>query len=326
MKKILLATVAVVILASCSNNESEILKKPTNEIKFSNLNNKVTRVANDSSDDFQVYSKLTTGATAWYIDDVVDGTSPYLAQSGPYYWPAGTETLDFYAYAPAGSGTVTDSYSTPSLGIVYTVPSAANEDFTVAGPEIGLDKTAGSGTGTVEFVFFHMLSKVTIELELDATDLAAYTLDLTSATATFNVAYNEGQLDATLFNPATPDVTFTSPTASGTASYSGALNGGYSCMIMPQAATALTTSILLENVIIKKGTTVIFDNTYGDLSYEFDGSEISAGFKGGTHYTITITIKNDSHDDDGDEIFGPEIKFSATTTPWTPTSIGINLP
>ena len=128
MKKVILAIVAVIALASCSNNESEMLKNPANEIKFTNLNDRVTRVANDAGDDYQVYAELTTSASAWYINDVIDGTLN-TAAAGPYYWPAGSATLDFFSYAPAGTTNATVSATHPALSITYTVPTCRGTGF-----------------------------------------------------------------------------------------------------------------------------------------------------------------------------------------------------
>ena len=305
MKKILLATVAVVILASCSNNESEMLKNPANEIKFTNLNDRVTRVANDAGDDYQVYAELTTSASAWYINDVIDGTLN-TAAAGPYYWPAGSATLDFFSYAPAGTTNATVSDTHPTLSITYTVPTTADEDFTVATPLVGLDENAGSGLdGTAEFQFEHMLSKITVRVSLKTPELSAYDLDLTNATADLVVDNNTGTLNAKATAPAFGSIT------GGTTTYSG--DSIY--MIMPQALSTTTTLQIKDVIITKNGV-----NYYvGDLKlYEFTGSEIPGGaFAKGTHYVFNFEITKVSSDDNGDPLFGPEIKFSADVTGWT---------
>jgi len=313
MKKVLLLTAAIVVLASCSQNESELLKNPANEIRFSNLNDRVTRAANDAGDDYQVYAKSgVSGETTWFIDDVIDGGTN-LAVGGPYYWPA-SASVNFFAYAPATSGTVTATYGTPAVSITYNVLSTADEDFTVATPMTGLTKASGSPAGTVEFQFEHMLTMITIDAELASPDLDAYTLDLTSATAEIIVASNQGTLDATASSPA-----FTAGGSSAT--YTGAITKNY--MIMPQTSTG--TTIQLKGVSIKRNGADVFT---GDLLvYPIVSGDIPTNaFVKGTHYTLTFTITDVSSDDNGDPIFGPEIKFTATTSTWIPSGISLIQP
>lgn len=87
MKKIFTMVATAIILASCSQAELEETSVGQKEIKFSNLNDKVTRAANDNNSNYKVYA-VWSGATNnnWFINDVANGTTN-LPQSGPYYWP-----------------------------------------------------------------------------------------------------------------------------------------------------------------------------------------------------------------------------------------------
>ena len=320
MKKIFLATAAIVILASCSKNESELLKNSANEIKFSNLNDRVTRAANDAGDNYRIYANSTmTSEASWFINDVINGSNPDInkAQGGPYYWPAG-ETVDFYSYAPAGSTnaavTPTYAFGAPTFSVVYTVPTAANEDFTIATPMLGLDKTAGSNTGTVDFTFNHMLSKIEVTATLSAALTASnYVINLTNATVTLTVASNQGTLNAM-----SGAATFTSIGGSPLP-YTGAK----SYMIMPQTSTG--TKIQLNGVVITRNGVTVFPVSggatdlkeytilAGDVTDALNNTDV---FLKNTHYTLNLELQGTSHDDDDELIFGEEIKFSATTATW----------
>ena len=313
MKKILLLTVAVTLLAGCSKNESEMLKTPANEVRFSNLNDRITRAANDAGNDYRVYAKSTLSSeTSWFINDVVDGTLN-TAAAGPYYWPAAA-TVSFFAYAPATSGTVTATYATPSVSIVYTVPSSANEDFTVAEPMTAQSSSTGTPAGTVNFQFEHKLSKVTVNASLStALSGAGYTISTASATTNFNVASNQGTIDAAVSSSSFASIGGSSATYSGAMSY----------MIMPQSTTGATLQV--KNVTISRGGTTIYT---GDLAvFSFSAGNISGNaFVKNTHYALNLEITNLSHDDGGNLIFGDEIKFSATTTTWATSNVPISQP
>ena len=317
MKKVLLLTAAIVVLASCSQNESELLKNPANEIRFSNLNDRVTRAANDAGDDYKVYAKSTlSGETTWFINDAIDGTANTTLSTNKYYWPTGSTTVSFFAYAPATSGTATATYATPAVSVNYTVPANADEDFTVATPKTAQNQTMGSPAGTVNFVFEHMLSKVTVKAVLSADLLTSgYVLDLTAAKADLVVASNQGTVDAAVATPAFGSL-------SGGATYTT----DTTYMIMPQTSTG--TTIQLKNVKITKNSAEVFN---GNLKlYPIVAGDITVPsanqFAKGYHYTLTLEIIDSSHDGSDQPIFGDEIKFTATTTNWIPSGISLNQP
>ena len=54
MKKIFIAAATVMALAGCSQTELDHTPAGQKEIKFSNLNDKLTRSANDGNDDYKV--------------------------------------------------------------------------------------------------------------------------------------------------------------------------------------------------------------------------------------------------------------------------------
>lgn len=300
MKK-LIFTVAVLatILASCSKNEVDnvVNTRENNPIGFTNLNDKVSRSANDKGDNYKVYAKSSlTGESDWFIDDEVKDDNS-IESGSVYFWPSGA-TVDFYAWAPS-TVTATSTYS--SLSIDYTVPATnADEDFTVATPQTGLS------SGTVAFQFSHMLTKISISAQLAQALLdAGYSMTFTSASLTVNS--NGGTVIPTASAPE-----WTSPVNSTSATYSGAK----SYMVMPQTSTGCI--VKLMDVTITKGGSEIFKGNMKAYAIAADNVSGNAFVKG-SHYNLTLTVNGSAHDDGGaggsgseKPVFGDQISFSAS--------------
>ena len=81
MKKIFTMVATAIILASCSQAELEETSVGQKEIKFSNLNDKVTRAANDNNSNYKVYA-VWSGATNnnWFINESSNNGS-----KGPFH-------------------------------------------------------------------------------------------------------------------------------------------------------------------------------------------------------------------------------------------------
>ena len=266
-----------------------------------NLNDKVTRAANDNNSNYKVYA-VWSGATNsnWFINDVVDGTTN-LPQNGPYYWPT-TGTVDFYSWAPA---TVTATGTYPALSIAYTVPTNAAEDFTIANPKTGLSAS------TVAFEFAHKLAKISVTASLSQ-DLitAGYTLTTTGLTANLGVQSTGGTIV-----PTTADAAWTAPNATA-ASYTGAA----SYMIMPQSSIGCTIQVTAGIVVKDANDHIIYS---GNLSqYTIKSGDVPAvgtvsanTFGMGKHYMLNLTIADDSTGGGGEDIFNI-ITFSANVADW----------
>lgn len=305
MKKLLMIAAFAVALASCSKTETQNPDLPKG-IRFTNLNDKVTRAANDANANYQVYAKWS-GGSGWYIDDVVNGTTN-LATGGLHYWPS-SGTVDFYSWAPASSSSIVATTTYPTLSIAYTVPAAANEDFTIAAPVTGLS------SGTVPFQFAHMLSKITVSADLtqDLKD-AGYSLTFTGGAATLNVNSTGGTIDPTAATPA-----WTSPNST-TAAYSGAL----SYMVLPQTSTGCKIQITGGITITKGGSTVF---TGGLSEYTIANNDITGNqFQSGKQYQLILVISDTSTENGGGNIFGDAITFTAATTPWDAVTPDPSLP
>lgn len=303
MKKIFIMAATAMVLASCSDVELENTRTGQKEIEFSNLNDKVnTRAANDGNDDYQVYADWSGVTTNWFIKDQVNGTSN-LPAGGPYYWPA-NGTVDFYAWAPA-SVTASDTYS--NLSIAYTVPAAANQDFTIAAPKTGLS------SGNVAFEFSHMLTKVSITATLhqDLSD-AGYVLNTTGLAAKLNVLSTGGTI-----NPKSATLAWASPNTTA-ASYTGAT----SYLIMPQSSVGCEVQITGGIVITKNGTEIYSGslNEYTIATGNVTGNQ----FVMGKHYMLNLTISDASTGGGGENIFSA-ITFSSTVANWD-TPAGTDTP
>lgn len=303
MKKIIFMVATVMAFASCSQTELDENFVGQKEIKFSNLNDKVnSRAANDESADYQVYADWNGSSTEWFIDAVVNGTSN-SPSGGPYHWP-NSGTVDFYSWAPS-SVTATATY--PSLSIAYTVPAAANQDFTIAAPKTGLS------SGTVAFEFAHMLSKISVTASLSQALLdAGYTLSTTGLAAKLDVQSTGGTV-----NPKTTPAAWTSPNTT-TASYTGAA----SYMIMPQSSVGCAVQITGGITITKNGVKIYS----GDLNkYEIVSGNVSNDqFAMGKHYMLNLTISDTSTGGGGEDIFNI-INFTANVADWD-TPAGTDTP
>ena len=303
MKKIIFMVATVMAFASCSQTELDENFVGQKEIKFSNLNDKVnSRAANDESADYQVYADWNGSSTEWFIDAVVNGTSN-SPSGGPYHWP-NSGTVDFYSWAPPR---VKATATYPSLSIAYTVPAAANQDFTIAAPKTGLS------SGTVAFEFAHMLSKISVTASLSQALLdAGYTLSTTGLAAKLDVQSTGGTVD-----PKTTPAAWTSPNTT-TASYTGAA----SYMIMPQSSVGCAVQITGGITITKNGAEIYS----GDLNkYEIVSGNVSNDqFAMGKHYMLNLTISDTSTGGGGEDIFNI-INFTANVADWD-TPAGTDTP
>ena len=304
MKKFLITAAAIVALTSCSKEET-LDFGGSNAIQFTNLNNRPTRAANDASSSYQVYAKWTGSTTGWYINDVINGLTND-PQGGAHYWPT-SGTVDFYSWAPSSVTAATSTY--PNLSITYTVPADAKEDFTIAEPILNATK---ANTGVVNFLFAHMLSKVTITVDLtDELKDAGYSFSFTGGTAILLV----NAITATV-NPMTTPFTW-GARSGGPATYTGTtVSGSVPFMIMPQNSVGCEIQVLSGVVITKDTNTAVYN---GGLSkYTIATNDIQTdAFVPGKLYNVKLIISDLSTDPGGENIFGDQIIFSADVNPWT---------
>ncbi|MGL4518239.1 MAG: fimbrillin family protein [Phocaeicola sp.] len=358
MKKILFSAVLLGALASCSQNEVQEMGQFNNEIQFSTLNNKVSRAANDTKSDYQVFAKsfgLTiVGTPTWYIEDVLKSTSNPATQTGGFnsstvdtptkthYWPnvTGDWAMNFYAFAPATSVDksikATVVYGTKnayadrdaddaSVSIKYVVPTSttdpdAQEDFTISIP-LQIDKSTKGTNNNVNLQFKHMLTKVTVNAALNQ-ELLDAGYKMTYTTPQLKVVNTEGTISVTAAAPSWSDLVA-----------SGALyEGSDTYLILPQPSAG--NQLILPTVTITKNGVVVFE---GPVTYTVkDGDILNAAgtadddaFLAGNSYNMNITIAGDSgdgQDPDPEDIFGPKITFSSEVADWENYTPGVTQP
>ena len=294
-------------LSSCSQNETFENEVQSNLIKFRNLNERIpkSREANDNQDNYGVYATLNNGnASGWFMDQQeVDGKTDIY--SPLKYWPL-TGTIDFYAFAPYNSQTLDLSQvawdaANPNLNISYTVPTTADEDFTIVKP------VTGKSSGEVTLVFVHQLSKVEFKAEL-TDDLKNDNFELTLNSVTLKVPYNKGTNTLAKDNELWSNLEGTNVTYTGSSRY----------MIMPQPADG--TEITL-NVSITHNSADYFMNK--DLkTYKLTTTDLTAFLKS-THYVFKVTIGDATSDGNDDPVFNV-IRFNSNIVSWLPGS-DINL-
>ena len=230
MKKIFLLICGGLILWSCGFSETDDVRKisQSNEISFKTLRDKIiTKQANDTSSDYQVYA-LASGSSDWYFSDVYNDDNQSTADA-IHLW-LGDTNITFYSFAPGASSYdnnsgitgVTTNAATPSVEISYKVPVTAGEDLTIATPQT-------LSTGVVAFQFMHVLSKITISVVLsDSLQKGGYTIN-DNYTASLTVNEDAGTINAVFADDASPS--WSTSDNSGVATYSDSLN----FIIMPQS-------------------------------------------------------------------------------------------
>lgn len=312
MKKRLIgfAAISLILITSCSKNETFERETPEKAIEFTNLNDRVPeRAANDSMSNYGVYAVLNNGnpaATSWFMENLnING------QNNNYtplkFWPK-VGTIDFYSYAPFNSPNlnlsgVQWSGINPTFNFSYTVPASADEDFTIAAPILS------TSSGPVNLVFSHMLAKMSFEANLENTlldDGFALTLNY----ATLSVKINEGE--SSLSSPtgwnhfvAPAKVTYTNRNT---------------YLIMPQPASNF--EITLNVTITHNGADYFSGNLKTSVLDSIAGIN---DFEKGTNYHFTVTVGNLSQDEQGKPVFNI-ISFTSNITPWNTESIPIPQP
>ncbi len=214
--------------------------------------------------------------------------------------------MSFYAYAPyTVAATASIAAEATSITINYTVPTTADEDFTIATP-------VTKNENTVAFTFAHQLSKATVAVVLD-TDLenAGYELSMeTDATVSLSVANNVATYDVM-------GVIATSYTTGSGVTYTKNYASNY-FIFMPQTSTDCT--IAVTGVTIKApNKDVILDGSTEVLGiYTIAADDVTSDkFQQNYYYAITLTVDESSIDGDGAGLFGTAMTFSAAQTAWT---------
>jgi hypothetical protein len=158
-KKLFFFAIAALGLAACSNDEvvDTIATSEANEISFRPLTNNVTRAASVADVttanliSFTVNAMKASTETPYFSNAVYTGTSGgTFTCTTKYYWPE-SESLDFYAYAPADNGQVTyTNYKTFTVTPTAGTDPANQVDLVYAATK-GKNKASNSGGVTLNF-------------------------------------------------------------------------------------------------------------------------------------------------------------------------------
>lgn len=260
MKKVLLATAAVILMTGCSQNEEFENEAQNAKINFGSIVRNSTRadiLTTSTISTFTVSGYKTTGAmaegtqlTTGFIDALVvtKGAENKWAYTGDaFYWPF-TEKVQFFATSPAQAQAVTaPGYPT----FEYTVKAVADQEDLVAANLIDKDKMAGDLT----FPFQHLLTQVNFSIKGDTPgftytvtklvlkgvkDKAKFTFDGTNTVGSWTgltAAVPETSLDLTCNKTVTP--TSVTPDIKTSLEESGKAL----FMLLPQDATTITAEI-----------------------------------------------------------------------------------
>ncbi len=318
MKKVIfLSMIVCAISVGCSNNE-EYTKESQEAISFNSLRDKVqTRAANDSADNYYAYA-IIDGYTDWYFNTEVNTTTG----ATDYYWPQGA-TLDFYSFCPVPTadnivvGTTTPGTEIP---ITYTVPTTADQDFTIATP--ALDK---SGPNPVHLAFNHMLSKISIKVELVDTLTSSFTL-ASGWTSELSMLYTSATTDAVTAVAATNATGWTLPSTAPTSLTTYSSDSTF--IVMPQAVAGNTLRIMGVTINTNPGGEKYFEGPLELITFSSTNITNITDFEAGMQYNFVITIGGTSHGGtDNEPIFNGKISFTSTVADWGgPTSIAVTQP
>lgn len=305
MKKMFVGLAAcALIFTSCSKNEVLENTSPSNAIRFSNLNNRPTKAANDDPSSYNVFAVWSDFKTAWYMDIRVENDDSY---SPARYWPENGQ-LDFYAYCPYGLTTSTIKSDTiASLEIKYTVPKNAQEDFTIATPKRGQTRDSS----VVALSFNHMLSKITMNVKLDG--MTGYELIHDSTLVTFTLPYNSAIFDVMRPDTMTLGAKVESVYVMNPKGHDSKKTGFLNVLPQPKdndGKFQLQISVKQSNI----NTTIIKNKLLLPIDLKNvlpKGGELKAG----KWYQFEVNITKDAADGGGDPVF-KAIKITSKTAEW----------
>lgn len=178
MKKSLLAVVAALAMAGCSQNDlvDEIDNGGKTPINFNSVVRKGSRAVSTTTatfDNFTVYAYSSSAAydgnaaSFFFTDDISYTTS--WAGKQTIYWPE-TGNVHFFAYSPKSAATYAPSTGdlTAYPTLQYTV--TADQVDLLAANAINKTKTVNGAAG-VSLGFTHLLTQINFSIKLPIADL-----------------------------------------------------------------------------------------------------------------------------------------------------------
>jgi hypothetical protein len=216
------------IMSSCSKDIDEGQTPGVNSsgqaIKFKAWTNKQTRAATQAADmtDFAVLATDTSAVTKVLIDGaVVSGSNAAGWSYAPHaYWPE-TDTVNFFAYAPAAAPGITNTGISALEGqnnanadeptIEYELPTLlSNQKDLLVSRHFGT--YAREGTSGVLLNFRHALSRVKFQAKSESgTTFVVLSIKLKNVKSKATLDLNKVSKDATAFPYPTDNATIVSP-------------------------------------------------------------------------------------------------------------------
>lgn len=323
MKKVLLATAAVILMTGCSQNEEFENQTKDAEISFISVVGKAARAADTENSnflEFTVNSYITTGdydgkasLGTEYMKNIsyarVTDALPWTTlDQGTYYWPStdSGKKVQFFAYP---SGSATDYSATiagyPSISFEVLDVAANQKDLVVAHVANMTSSNAKVSAGTLTLPFTHVLTR--INFAYSSPD-ASITYDVTNISISDvkggKATYKYGDVDGNGWDltPSTVidksynyDITQAKTKVEGKDYYS--LAGTSSWMLLPQAVNGKVITVAYST---KQGELEIFKGTK-TVTLPADAAWVSGK---NVLYILTLPVG------------GEKIKLDTSVSPW----------
>lgn len=318
MKRLLIAAMATLAIAGCSQNEDTENAISKSAINFSTAVGKATKAtpmvtANFTA--FKVYAYDTEGAFAVDTDlssvfmngvAVTKSESVWDAAGGPFYWPAAGK-VQFFAYSP-GTNVTGYAAATGYPSFSYTIQDAQEDLLTAT----ALDKSKSGNA--VALTFRHILTQINFSAKLEAGfDYVISKIEITGVNNDGTYKYTADKGAWTVTTPADV-VNYTyagkfdaTPDGNGVASFA---TGANALLLLPQTLPAGA----------KINVTYMATATTGNKVKTFDGTksvDIAGGsWELGKNIRYVLTLPNDAEA----VSFAPTVDewVEATDTPQTP--------
>lgn len=187
MKKSLLAVVAALAIAGCSQTEidNEGKQDGRNAISFNTLVGKNPRavINNSNFESFKLSSFIveaadiaTTGLGTPYMNNITysGGQNNWTTTDGTFYWPS--EKMQFFGYHPSAT------FEKPATGypnLGYTLTASADQDIVVA---YAKDAEKPSLNANLALTFKHIMTRINFSAEV--VDGFTYTITAIKITGT----------------------------------------------------------------------------------------------------------------------------------------------
>lgn len=302
MKKIfILATAAIVALASCTKSEV-VYNQGQQEIGFRQFTGSMTKgnALSDYATTMGVFA-YHNGTTAYITNGSFKETTPSSGIWGgnptKYYWPLQGK-LDFTVYAPHQETGVEYTFADKKLTVTIADNSTEQVDYLYGKKWYKDTEKPATPSNGVSVVLKHALSKVTINVGANENSIftvSSVLLKDTYQTGSYEVSYTTAtdHTSAVTSSGSTTDMEFVA-TPSWT------------------PTTILTDCTASKLVVPSDQTSIVITykmaGSTADLTATIDLSSDSAKWETGKHYTYNITLKAD------------QILFSPEVEDWTPES------